>query len=106
MKINAVSNRVKSILLEKEECRNSDNILYITVLRQVAEEKGIDIDDMDVPTLFLRMSEFGLPSIESVGRARRKLQECHPELRANDTVQGYRMAQEEEYVEYARRVMV
>ena len=106
MKLNTISNMVKSILQQKEACRNSDNELYIEVLRQVADEKGIDIDDMSVPTLFLRMSEFGLPSIESVGRARRKVQECHPELRANDTVEGYRMAQEEDFRDYARRVMV
>ena len=106
MRINTISNMVKGILQQKEECRNSDNELYIAVLRQVAGEKGIDINNMSVPTLFLRMSEYGLPSIESVGRARRKLQECHPELRANDTVEAYRMAQEEDFRDYARRVMV
>lgn len=106
MKINTISNMVKGILRQKEECRNSDNELYLAVLRQVASEKGIDIDDMSIPTLFLRMSEFGLPSIESVGRARRKIQECHPELRANDTVSGFRMEREEEFIDYARKVIV
>jgi hypothetical protein len=106
MRINAVSNRVKNILLQREECRNSDNVLYIAVLRQVAGEKGIDVDTMSVPTLFLRMSEYKLPSPHSVSRARRKLQRCYPELRANDTVEGYRTAQEEEYIDYARKVTV
>lgn len=106
MKINAISNIVKNILQEKAECRNSDNELYIAVLRQVASEKGIDVDSMSVPTLFLRMREFGLPPIESVGRARRKIQECNPELRANDTVSGFRAVQEEEFIEYARKVVV
>lgn len=106
MRINAVSNMVKKIMQEKEECRNSDNVLYMAVLRQVAGEKGIDINNMSVPTLFLHMSEYGLPSIESVGRARRKVQECHPELRAHDTVEAHRMAQEEDFVDYARRVTV
>ena len=106
MRINAVSNRVKNILFEREECRNSDNILYIAVLRQVASEKGIDVDKMSVPTLFLHMKDYKLPSPHSVSRARRKLQRCYPELRANDTVSGFRTAQEEEYLDYARKVTV
>ncbi len=46
--------------------------------------------------------ELGLPSFESVGRTRRKLQEKHPELLGNVRTQKIRAAGEKAYRKYAR----
>ena len=39
-----LSQRIKTILEENERARNSDNVLYLHVLRSYGEEKGLDID--------------------------------------------------------------
>jgi hypothetical protein len=102
MKLKKISNLVHEILINEPACRNSDNILYWRVLQVLGTEKGIDVSKMSVPTLLFHMREYGLPSIESVGRARRKIQEQNPELSAEATVEAYRTVLEDEYREYAR----
>ena len=102
MKLKKISDLVHELLINEPACRNSDNILYWRVLQTIGSRNGIDVEKMSVPTLLLHMREYGLPSIESVGRARRKIQENNPELCANDTVEAYREVLEEEYREYAK----
>ena len=99
-----LSNRVKHILEANESARNSDNVLYLHVLRSYGEEQGMDIDKMSVPMLLLHCKDMGLPSLESMGRARRKVQEMYPELKASDDVQAMREEQEEAYRAFAREV--
>ena len=43
-----------------------------------------------------------LPSFESIRRARQKVQEYCEDLRAAEPVESIRIAEQEEYVEYAR----
>ena len=50
-RLKELSNRVKTILEANESARNSDNVLYLHVLRSYGEEKGLDIDKMSVPML-------------------------------------------------------
>lgn len=102
MRIKEVSNLVHEILINEPACHNSDNILYWRVLQTMGSRKGIDVEKMSVPTLLFHMREYGLPSIESVGRSRRKIQEQNPELCADDTVEAHRMLLEEEYRAYAK----
>lgn len=99
-----LSNRVKAILEANTNARNSDNILYLHILRSYGADKGLDIDKMSVPMLFLHCKDMGLPSLESVGRARRKMQEMYPHLRGDENVQIGREMQEETYRQYAKEV--
>jgi hypothetical protein len=99
-----LSTRVKTILEANENARNSDNILYLHILRSYGADNGLDIDKMSVPMLFLHCKDMGLPSLESVGRARRKMQELYPHLRSNENVQIIREMQEEAYRQYAKEV--
>ncbi len=99
-----LSTRVKTILETNENARNSDNILYLHILRSYGAESGLDIDKMSVPMLFLHCRDMGLPSLESTGRARRKVQEMYPHLRCDDNVQIGRELQEETYRQYAKEV--
>ena len=43
-----------------------------------------------------------LPSFESIRRARQKVQEYCEDLRAEEPVESIRIAEQEEYLEYAR----
>lgn len=103
-RLKELSNRVKTILENNESARNSDNVLYLYVLRSYGEEKGLDIDKMSVPMLLLHCKDMGLPSLESMGRARRKVQELYPELKAVGDVQAMREEQAEAYRAFAREV--
>lgn len=83
--------------------RNSDNHLCYWVYKAIGKKNGIDIDSMSMPRFFLHMKEFGFPSTETIRRTRQKIQEKHPELCGNSTVEGQRMLNEEVFREYANR---
>ena len=93
---------VKSILEQDEQCRNSDSFLYLKVLSAVAKQKGIDLEKMTVPFFLMNLHGAGLPPFESVRRSRQKLQQHHPELSANEVVEGFRVENEAEFLAYAR----
>lgn len=104
MRIRNLQPIVKKHLEESVEARNSDNVLYLRVLRELCREKGLDVDNMSVPTLFNNIPALHLPTCESVGRARRKLQNKFPELRADADVEAFRELNEEDMRRYAREV--
>lgn len=97
---------VKYILQHHPHTRNSDNELYLKVLSILGRHKGIDICNISIPTFFMHLNEFGFPSLETVGRVRRKLVETHPELAGNSTVEAQRILNEETFRDYARQVNV
>lgn len=104
-RLKELSKRVKTILEGNEAARNSDNVLYLHLLREMGKEKGIDIDKMSVPMLLIHCRDLGLPTLESVGRARRKVQAKYPHLCGDDDVEACRQLNEEEYRRFAREVL-
>ena len=65
---------VKEILKTSPKARNSDNYLLYAVYSTVGKRHGIDIDNMSVPTFFLHLKEYELPSPETIRRTRQKIQ--------------------------------
>lgn len=84
---------VKNILTDYPQTRNSDNALYI----KVVEALNPQVNNRPFASVFLNLSELGLPCFETVSRTRRKLQEEFPELQACDAVQDFRTEREEEF---------
>ena len=97
--------RVKALLEEDKQCRNSDSFLYLKVLSVIGKRKGIDIDTMSVPYFLLNLQGTAFPPFESVRRARQKIQEHNPHLAACEAVEGFRMDNEAEFREFARGVV-
>ncbi|MGD6877859.1 hypothetical protein [Bacillus infantis] len=93
---------VKYILENYPDTRNSDNTLYIMVLRHEGAKHGIDFNKMSVFSFFMKIKELDVPSIETVGRCRRKIVESHPELAGDGNVEAGRMLNEETFRKYAR----
>ena len=93
---------VKSILEEDQQTRNSDSYLYLKVLRHIASEKDILLDDLTVPDFLVSMNVLGMPCFETIRRTRQKLQEKFPELSAKETVQEFRAENERGFREFAR----
>lgn len=96
-KINTIHNKVLQILESNPSARRDDYVLILEVLKDY-----IDID-MPVTTLLLNHIELGIPSIETITRARRKLQEKYPHL-VNDGAKAIRKEEEKEFREYALNI--
>lgn len=89
---------VKRILEVNEGARNSDMILYV----KVCESLNPSVLNKSFWYVIANLKEFNLPSIETVGRCRRKIVETHPELAGNDHVEAQRTVNEEVFREYAK----
>jgi hypothetical protein len=77
MKITKYEDTIKSILQSNEKSRNSDFRLYCILLMRL----GFDPKNISAFDLLKGMQEKTYPNLESVGRARRKIQESNTELR-------------------------
>lgn len=94
MKIQKLEPMVLKALTENPKTRGDNFILYIEVL-----ENFIDTNT-SLAFAFLNHKQLGLPSLESITRCRRKLQERDPSLK-DEFVSEMREEQEEEYKDYA-----
>lgn len=100
--IKKTSDLVKEILQKVPATRSSDMLLYYEVCKE------IDRTVLKLPfwIVLLDLKGHGLPAIESVGRARRKLQRAYPELAGSDQIEGFRAMNENIVRDYARQVNV
>ena len=95
-----LKNIVKDTLTNIERARNDDYILTYFVIKKYLDDKDIKIDYFYQIMMFHKT--YGIPSIESITRARRLLQRKYPELRADREVEKIRAKEEERYRELAR----
>ena len=98
--------RVKRILEQYPDARDSNNVLFWLVLKDLGKDIGVDLNAMRLQDVILRSRELGLPQYESITRARRKVQELNPELAGSSTVQAHRLVEEQTYKDYARRHVI
>lgn len=92
-KFKMVKKLVKNILEENAVCRDSDMILYITVVKKI----NPSANNLNFQEVLLNLEELGLPCFETVRRTRQKIQQENPNLRASDIVQDFRTELEMEY---------
>lgn len=102
MSLRKTTDLVYDILLHNEKARDSDNELYIKVLEHYGNKLGVNFDHVTVTSFFRVYRKYRIPSIETVGRCRRKLQEEHAELSASDRITNERMNRESQFRDYAR----
>lgn len=100
--LKAVSSLVKQILEENASARNSDNVLYLEILRYYSSAKGIDLYQLTVPDFLMKLEQKGFPAFETVRRSRQKVQATYPELAATDAVGAFRARNEKVYREFAK----
>lgn len=96
--LKTVSELVKHQLEQYPATRDNDQLLYYRVCEAI-NPKALT---SNFGYVTLNRKDFELPSIETVGRCRRKLQEKNPELRASKEVEGFRAEREAEFREYAK----
>lgn len=99
MAMNQLMTRVNYILHNEPMTRNSDDKLYWAVIRDFMGDAAATVTAEELLT---DRKGLGLPPYESVGRARRKLQEKNPALKAVPEVQRERAELEKEFRDWAR----
>ena len=77
--LKTIEAKVKAILQKNEDARNDDMTLYLIVCNTYLKGAGA----MPFAEVMEQYKYLGLPSFESVGRTRRKLQAKYPELAVN-----------------------
>jgi len=75
---------VKKYLEMDEKLRDSDNKLVCRIWNNFLWEKEINCKELSAYALLCLVATDELPSFESISRARRKIQEQHPELRGKN----------------------
>lgn len=95
-----LKNIVKDTLTNIEKTRNDDYMLTYFVIKKYLDDKNIKIDYFYQIMMFHKT--YGLPSIESITRARRLIQRKYPDLRADREIEKIRAKEEKQYREMAR----
>lgn len=88
---------VKSALEESKEARDDDFLLIFKVYKVINES----VIYKDFRQVMRDHVEFGLPSFESITRARRKVQKEYPELQSSKKTKEIRAAEEKAFYNYA-----
>ena len=89
---------VHETLKEDEAARNCDNYLYL----QVAKRINYEAITQPFFSVVINLPKYGLPSFETIGRLRRKVQEEHPDLMAAEQIEMFRTDNEEVFKALAR----
>ena len=97
-KLKKITQIVLKILSEDEEARKNDMHLSLKVHEFIYP----GIKDMPLHEVLDLINLGALPNWECIGRARRKMQERHPELR-DEFVSDLRYAEEEKYRQFFAR---
>ena len=96
-KLKIIENKVKEIMENIPETREDDFLLVLEVYRGYVDTRYTTIE-----YLLRNHKELGIPSMESITRCRRKLQEHNACLRSSEETQEKRLNQEYEVVDYVR----
>lgn len=102
MSLRKTTDLVHDILVKDAASRDSDDKLYIKVLDYYGVKLGVDFNRVSATSFFKYYRKYRIPSIETVGRCRRKLQEEYTELGASNLVACERLEREADFREYAR----
>lgn len=91
------SELVEDALINDPKLRDDDNLLYIHICKRI----NPIVIGMNFETVLTNRAHMGIPSMETVGRCRRKIQETHPNLRSSKKVEDARYEHYKEVMEYA-----
>ena len=98
-KLNTMTIKVEEILRNKSKARDDDNLLYAYFLNSL----GVSVRETSFWEIACRVINGDLPSMESVGRVRRKVQELNPELVGTAEKRKIRYKAMDDYKEFARQ---
>lgn len=89
--------KVKLILKKNPNARGDDDLLYLDVL----DELNIDLTNLTAESFLLNYRKMGIPTIETVGRCRRKVQEKDKTLKPTPDIKLKRKQMENSFYNYS-----
>ena len=98
-KLNTLAIKVEEILRNESKTRDDDNVLYAYFLNSL----GVSVRKTSFWEITRRVVNGDLPSMESVGRVRRKVQELNPELVGTAEKRKIRYKAIDDYKAFARQ---
>ena len=101
MKLNELEKDVKALLVAEPKTRASDDLLYFMLIEGRLNRIGKSLKSISARDYILHYRNYNLPTIESVGRCRRKLQEKDEALKPSEKVQLHRKEMQNSFVKYA-----
>lgn len=100
-RLSGLSRAVKSVLEEHKDARDNDSVMYWYLINKIGKNHGLDASKLSVYSVLHDYRRLGLPSLESAGRARRKVQRSFPDLCGSKDASAIRAESEEEYKDFA-----
>lgn len=88
---------VREIMIEDPVTRGDDDILYVRVIKKA----GIEINNITAETYIMNYRRLKLPTIESVGRCRRRVQAKDETLKPTPEIELKRRKTEQSYYYYS-----
>lgn len=95
-KIKQIEPIVEYALVFHPETRGDNFLLYVEVLKRFIDTR-LPIEDV-----FRRHKELGIPSLETITRCRRKLQELNPSLR-DEEMEEVRRHERNAFYDYSKK---
>ena len=103
MAISRYKDSVRYVLETKPYTRDSDNFLYLEIIKIIGERMGASIHSMSLADV-MNLAENGtVPGYDTIARLRRKVQDEDPELMCSRNVRSMRIEREKEAREWARQ---
>lgn len=93
-----VFDTVRDCMIEDEECRNDD----FKLIKAVIMKRYPELLDFPLGNVLHYHKEYGLPSFETITRARRKVQADCEALRAVEFVEAKRKEMEKEIKDFVK----
>lgn len=93
-----IMKKVEKIMLKNKATRGDDDLLYVKFLK--AEKFEIE---PNTEKFLLSYRKKGIPTVETVGRARRKVQEKRPELLPESEIVLKRRRKEADFYNFSKK---
>ena len=101
MAISKYKDSVRYVLETKPYTRDSDNFLYLEIIKIIGERMGVSIHSMSLADV-MNLAENGtVPGYDTIARLRRKVQDEDPELMCSRNVRSMRIDREKAIREWA-----
>lgn len=93
---------VKTILIESEDARESDDILYCEVIERLDKINETCVAEYPLFMFLRKRASIAVPSFETVRRSRQKVQADFPALAGSEAARKARAKKQEEFRAFAR----
>lgn len=97
MKLKDLEKRVRAVLKDEPATRGSDDLLYIRIIGGL----GVDLNSVTAMDFILNYRKQKLPTIETIGRCRRRIQARDKTLKPTPDIELKRKKLEDSFYFYS-----